>query len=156
VYKVLVGKPEGKRPLGRPRRRWEDEVRMDLKKIGLGGCGLDSTVSGQGPVAGCCECGIEPSGSCATELVSLVRVDVCEPGSSVSILSGYGLEDREIEVRSPAEAKDFSFILCVQTDCGAHPASYTVGTGGHFPGAKTRPARDPDHSPPSSAVVKNE
>jgi hypothetical protein len=36
VYKVLVGKPEGKRPLGRPRRRWEDEVRMDLREIGLG------------------------------------------------------------------------------------------------------------------------
>jgi hypothetical protein len=35
-----------------------------------GGCGLDSTVSGQGPAAGCCECGDEPSGSCATELVS--------------------------------------------------------------------------------------
>jgi hypothetical protein len=34
---------------------------------------LDSTVSGQGPVAGCCECGDEPAGSCATELVSLVR-----------------------------------------------------------------------------------
>jgi hypothetical protein len=33
------------------------------------GCGLDSTVSGQGSVAGCCECGDEPSGSCATELV---------------------------------------------------------------------------------------
>jgi hypothetical protein len=33
------------------------------------GCGLDSTVSGQGPVAGCCECGDEPAGSCATELV---------------------------------------------------------------------------------------
>jgi hypothetical protein len=37
VYKVLVGKPEGKRPLGRPRRRWEDGIRMDLRKIGLGG-----------------------------------------------------------------------------------------------------------------------
>jgi hypothetical protein len=36
VYKVLVGKPEGKRPLGRPRRRWEDGIRMDLMKIGLG------------------------------------------------------------------------------------------------------------------------
>jgi hypothetical protein len=36
----------------------------------LGGCGLDSTVSGQGPVAGCCECGDESSGSCVTELVS--------------------------------------------------------------------------------------
>jgi hypothetical protein len=37
VYKVLVGKPEGKRPLGRPRRRWEDGIRMDLRETGLGG-----------------------------------------------------------------------------------------------------------------------
>jgi hypothetical protein len=36
VYKVLVGKPEGKRPLGRPKRRWEDGIRMDLREIGLG------------------------------------------------------------------------------------------------------------------------
>jgi hypothetical protein len=69
VYKVLVGKPEGKRPLGRPRCRWEDGIRMDLREIGCGGCGLDSTGSGQGLVAGCCECGDEPSGSCATDLV---------------------------------------------------------------------------------------
>jgi hypothetical protein len=33
LYKVLVGKPEGKRPLGRPRRRWEDGIRMDLREI---------------------------------------------------------------------------------------------------------------------------
>jgi hypothetical protein len=47
-YKVLVGKPEGKRPLGRARRRWEDGIRMDLREIGLGGgCGLDSTGSGK-------------------------------------------------------------------------------------------------------------
>jgi hypothetical protein len=37
VYKVLVGKPEGRRPLGRPRHRWEDGVRMDLREIGLVG-----------------------------------------------------------------------------------------------------------------------
>jgi hypothetical protein len=37
VYKVLVGKPEGKRPLGRPRRRWEDGIRMNLREIGLEG-----------------------------------------------------------------------------------------------------------------------
>jgi hypothetical protein len=36
VYKVLVGKPEGKRPLNRPRRRWEDGIGMDLGEIGLG------------------------------------------------------------------------------------------------------------------------
>ena len=38
VHTVLVGKPEGKRPLGRPRRRWEDNITMDLQKVG-GGCG---------------------------------------------------------------------------------------------------------------------
>jgi hypothetical protein len=37
VYKVLVGKPERKRPLGRPRRSWEDGIRMDLRETGLGG-----------------------------------------------------------------------------------------------------------------------
>jgi hypothetical protein len=37
VYRILVGKPEGKRPLGRPRRRWEDEIKMDLTEIGWGG-----------------------------------------------------------------------------------------------------------------------
>jgi hypothetical protein len=36
VYRVLVGKPEGKRPLGRPRRRWEDNIRMDLQEMGCG------------------------------------------------------------------------------------------------------------------------
>jgi hypothetical protein len=64
------------------------------------------------------------------------QFDTCytgEPGSSVAIVSGYGLDDRVIEVRSPAEAK--GFFLCVQTGSGAHPASCTVGTGGPFPGA---------------------
>jgi hypothetical protein len=37
VYRVLVGKPEGKRPLERPRRRWEDGIKMDLRKFGWGG-----------------------------------------------------------------------------------------------------------------------
>jgi hypothetical protein len=36
VYKVLVGKPEGKSPLGRPRRSWKNMIRMDLREIGLG------------------------------------------------------------------------------------------------------------------------
>ena len=38
VHRVLVGKPEGKRPLGRPRRRWEDNIKMNLQEMG-GGCG---------------------------------------------------------------------------------------------------------------------
>ena len=38
VHRVLVGKPEGKKPLGRPRRRWEDNIKMDLQEVG-GACG---------------------------------------------------------------------------------------------------------------------
>ena len=38
VHRALVGKPEGKRPLGRPRRRWEDNIKMDVQEVG-GGCG---------------------------------------------------------------------------------------------------------------------
>jgi hypothetical protein len=37
VYRVLVGKPEGKRPLGIPRLRWEDNIKMDLQEVGFGG-----------------------------------------------------------------------------------------------------------------------
>jgi hypothetical protein len=37
VYRVLVGKPKGKRPLGRPRRRWEDNIKMDVQEVGCGG-----------------------------------------------------------------------------------------------------------------------
>ena len=37
VHRVLVGKPEGKRPLGRPRRRWEENIKMDLQEVGGGG-----------------------------------------------------------------------------------------------------------------------
>jgi hypothetical protein len=46
AYNILVGRPEGRRPLGRPRRRWEDNIKMDLREIGFGGCGLDSFGSG--------------------------------------------------------------------------------------------------------------
>jgi hypothetical protein len=37
AYRTLVGKPEGKRPLGRPRCRWDDNIKMDLREIGWGG-----------------------------------------------------------------------------------------------------------------------
>jgi hypothetical protein len=40
VYRVLVGRPEGKRPLGRPRHRWEDNIKMDLREIGIDGSNL--------------------------------------------------------------------------------------------------------------------
>jgi hypothetical protein len=67
VYKVLVGKPEGKRPLGRQKRRWEDGIRMDLRKIGCGLSGFSWVriwICG-GPF----EHGNEPSGSGAMDLV---------------------------------------------------------------------------------------
>jgi len=37
VYRILVGKPEGKRPLGRPRHSWEDNIKMDIQEVGCGG-----------------------------------------------------------------------------------------------------------------------
>jgi hypothetical protein len=77
-------------------------------------------------------------------------------GSSVSIVSGYGLDEQAIEVRSPAKAKDVSSSLRVQTGSGAHPASCTMGPRGPLPGAKARQGCDADHSPPSSAEVENE
>ena len=61
-YRVLVGKPEGRRPLGRPRCRWVDNIRMDLQEVGCGymdwiGLAQDRQVTDA------CECGNEPSGS---------------------------------------------------------------------------------------------
>jgi hypothetical protein len=66
------------------------------------------------------------------------------------------MDDRAIEARSSAEAKDFSTNICVQTGSEAHPASCTMGTGGSFLAGKTRPGSDADHSPPSSAEINNE
>jgi hypothetical protein len=58
VYRVLVGRPEGKRPLGRLRCRWEDDIKMDLWEIGIDGANWIRS-----PVASFCEHGNEPSGS---------------------------------------------------------------------------------------------
>jgi hypothetical protein len=74
-----------------------------------------------------------------------------QPGSSVSIMSDYGLDGRG---SIPDRGRGFSSNLFVQTGSGAHPASYTMGTGGSFPGDKAGSGRHADHSPPSSAEVK--
>jgi len=63
VYRVLVGKPEGKRPLGRPRRRWEDNIKMDLQEVGCGGTDWIELPHDRDRWRGTCECGNEPSGS---------------------------------------------------------------------------------------------
>jgi hypothetical protein len=68
MYKVLVAKPEGKRPLVRPRHRWEDWIRMCVREIGWGmwsGCSLLRIRT----CGGSCEGGDEPSSSGATDLV---------------------------------------------------------------------------------------
>jgi hypothetical protein len=61
VYMILVGKPEGYRPLGGPRHISEDNIKMDLQEVW--GYGLDWAGSGYSPVAGACEHSNEPSGS---------------------------------------------------------------------------------------------
>jgi hypothetical protein len=54
-----VGKPEGRKPLGRPKRRWFVNIRMDLVEVARG----DVDWNGLGQVESCCEFGIQPSGS---------------------------------------------------------------------------------------------
>jgi hypothetical protein len=62
VYRVLVGKPEGTAPLGRPRRRWEDNIKADLQDVRCGG--MDWIELAQDiEMAGTYECGNEPSTS---------------------------------------------------------------------------------------------
>jgi len=61
LYRILVGKPEGKRPLGRPRRRWDDNIKMGLQEVIYGGMDWIDLGRGGGQVAGSCECGNEPS-----------------------------------------------------------------------------------------------
>jgi len=61
VYRVLVGKLEGKRPLGRPRRRWECNIKIDLQEVGCGVWNGSSWL--RIGTRGLCECGGELSGS---------------------------------------------------------------------------------------------
>jgi hypothetical protein len=63
MYKVLVRKSEGKRTLGRPRRRWEDNIRMDLQEVKCGGMDWIGLAEDRDSFAANCECDDEPSGS---------------------------------------------------------------------------------------------
>jgi hypothetical protein len=80
-------------------------------------------------------------------VILFININVVSQGRSVSVMPGYGLDDRAIEVRCPAETRDFS-NLCVQTGSGAHPTSCAMGTGGGgpFPGGKVRPGSGAGHS----------
>jgi hypothetical protein len=62
VYRVLVGRPEDKRPLGRPKRRWEDNIKMNLRETGIDGANWIRLAKDR-VVAGSCDHGNELSGS---------------------------------------------------------------------------------------------
>jgi hypothetical protein len=85
VYKILVGKPEEKRPLGRPRHRWEEGIGMDLRDIGWGSVEWSRLAQDRDRWR---ECGDEPSGSCASVLVSYMS------GQKFSYSTGYSLFTR--------------------------------------------------------------
>ena len=63
MYRVLPGKPEGKRPLGRLRRRWVDNIRIDLQEVGCGYMDWIGLAQDRDRWRNACECGNEPSGS---------------------------------------------------------------------------------------------
>jgi len=63
VYDILVGKPEKKKPLGRLKHRWEDNIKMDLKEIGWVNVDWIYLVQDRGQMAGCCAHGNERTGS---------------------------------------------------------------------------------------------
>jgi hypothetical protein len=70
AFNILVGKPEGRRPLGRPRRRREDKIKMDIREIGFGDVDWIHLAQDSGQVVSSCKYGDEPSGSikCGTFL----------------------------------------------------------------------------------------
>jgi len=63
MYRVLVGKPEGRRPLGRPRRRWVGNIRMDLQEVGCGYIDWIGLAQDRDMWRRACECGNKLSGS---------------------------------------------------------------------------------------------
>jgi hypothetical protein len=91
---------------------------------------------------------LEPSALFSTELT-------CCLYTYYRMWAGY-LSQCSVWLRTGRPGFDFSYSLCAQTGSGAHPTSYTVGTGGSFPGGKAGLGRDADHSPPSSAELKKE
>jgi hypothetical protein len=62
ALKILTGTPAAKRPLGKPRRRWEDNIRMDLKEIGVKTRIWVDSAQDRDLLESLCECGIEPPG----------------------------------------------------------------------------------------------
>jgi hypothetical protein len=97
VYKILLGKPEGRWPLERPRRRWVDNIKMDLR--GIQWYGLDWSGSEYGPVEGSCEHGNEPSGSikCWEVLEWLHNLQLLKKGSAPLVSERFYSEQSGLE-----------------------------------------------------------
>jgi hypothetical protein len=86
AYRVLVGRPEGKRPLGRPRRRWEDNIKMDFREMGLDGANWIRLV--QDWVQSCshletqslhCDQGFDSLGSIFCDVIRYCRLSTYPP-----------------------------------------------------------------------------
>jgi hypothetical protein len=93
----------------------------------------------------------ETTGKTYTRWEDNIKMDLSD--SSVDIALGYRLDDRGSTVRLPAGAGNFSLRHRFKNGSGAQPASYPMGARGSYPGVKW-PGREADHSPPSSAEVK--
>jgi hypothetical protein len=86
-------------------------------------------------------------------IICTIHLILMSRDSSVGIALGYGLDDRGSRVQFPAVAGNFSLHYRLQNGCGAHPASYPMGTKGSFHGGKAAGC-EADHSPLSNAEVK--
>jgi hypothetical protein len=79
AYRLLVGKPEGRRPLGRSRRRWVDNMTIDLVKVGRGSVDWIGLAQDRGQLESSCEYGTEPSGSLSLSLSHVSKYYVVCP-----------------------------------------------------------------------------
>jgi hypothetical protein len=146
VYRVLVGRPEGKRPLGRPRRRWEGNIKLDLREI-MGGtiaAGLFALFIGYNvkpwnvTSASFCCIAVECRSNvlcmyCNLQVTAAVWGNYIRHGKKLRAEIAQSiqrlLDDRMIGIRLPVGAGNFSLRHHVQTGSGAHPASYPMSTG---------------------------
>jgi hypothetical protein len=81
-----------------------------------------------------------------------IQMQVVSYGSTVGIATAYGLDDQGVRVRVPV-VSEYSLLHIIQTSSGAHPVSYSMGTGGFFPRGKAA-GHEAHHSPPTSAEIK--